>query len=71
MAKKHRTNCPSSTWQRGKVNAHVRDYAGFEDIGGDVKGSGWEGGSSTPKMGTDDGALQGSHGSSKDKQESK
>lgn len=66
MAK--RSNCPSSKWQRGKVNAHVRDFAGFEDIGGRVVNSGWEGGKSKPERGTG-GSLQGSKGSAKDSEQ--
>lgn len=69
MANSTRTNSPGSKVQRGKVNAFARDHAGFEDIGGDVKGSGWEGGSSTPKKGTGGGFLEGSNGTSKDDQE--
>lgn len=65
---KNRSNAPSSKDQRGKVNAHVRDFAGFENIGGSVGGSGWESGKARPARGTGP-SLSGSSGDSKGGQE--
>lgn len=70
MAKSHRSNAPSNTESRGKVNAHARDYAGFGDIGGYTGGSGWEGGKAKPERGTGGGADSNAHGSSKQSEES-
>lgn len=65
---KNRSNCPSATESRGKVNASVREHAGFENIGGSVGSSGWEDGHSTPMKGTQGPKLTNATGDSKDSQ---